>query len=57
MSWRGLVGGVCPVRSKGRSGVAHATAEDSGSKTYAFFAQLNMISGVLRGVIKRDVIS
>jgi hypothetical protein len=56
-AWRGLVGGVCPVRSKGRPGVAHAAAEGDGSGTYAFFAQLNMISGVVRGVIERDVIS
>ena len=56
-SWRGLVGGVCSVRSKGRSGGAHATDMEDGSETYAFFAQLNMISGVVREVIERFVIS
>ena len=45
------------MRSKGRSGGAHAADMDDGSETYAFFAQLNMISGVVREVIERYVIS
>ena len=57
-AWRGLVGGVLSAkqRSVGWCG-AHAADVKYGSETYAFFAQLNMISGVVREVIKRDVIS